>query len=59
VQVTFRTIFDGKESVIILYSAVIGKLLLASKLDDYTIPEIDFEAFADASGKVMDIFAAE
>lgn len=57
--VVFRTIFNNQEAIILLYSAVIGKMTMASKLDDYTIPEIDFEAFANAAGQVLDIYAAE
>lgn len=57
--VCFRTIFNNQEAIVLLYSAVVGKLTMASKLDDYTIPEIDFEAFANAAGQVIDIYAAE
>jgi hypothetical protein len=59
VSITFRTTFLGQEAIIILYAGVIGKLNLATKLDDFTIPEIDFECFAAANGKVLDIYAAE
>lgn len=59
VSITFRTTFLGAEAIIFLYAGVVGKLNLASKLDDFTIPEIDFECFANAAGKVMDIYAAE
>ena len=59
VTITFRTTFLGQEAIIILYAGVIGKLNLASKLDDFTIPEVDFECFANSAGKVLDIYAAE
>lgn len=59
VSITFRTTFLGQEAIIFLYAGVIGKLNLASKLDDFTVPEIDFECFANAAGKVLDIYAAE
>lgn len=57
--IVFRTIFNGQEMIVLLYSAVVGKLTMASKLDDYTVPEVDFEAFANSAGKVIDIYAAE
>lgn len=59
VSITFRTTFLGQEAILFLYAGVIGKLNLASKLDDFTIPEIDFECFANSAGKVLDIYAAE
>lgn len=59
ISITFRTIFLGQEAILFLYAGVVGKLNLASKLDDFTIPEIDFECFANAAGKVLDIYAAE
>lgn len=59
VSITIRTSFLGQEAIIYLYSSVIGKLALASKQDDFTVPEIDFESFANSAGKVLDIYAAE
>jgi len=38
---------------------VAQKLSLATKLDDFTIPEFDFLAFADASGNIGKIGLAE
>ena len=55
----FRQSFLGQEVIVFLYAGVIGKMMMASKNDDYTIPEIDFECFADASGRVVNIYAAE
>jgi hypothetical protein len=36
-----------------LYSCVANKLSFATKQDDFLIPEIDFDAFADAAGNVV------
>lgn len=36
-----------------LYSCVANKISFATKQDDFLIPEIDFDAFADASGNVL------
>lgn len=38
---------------------VAGKLSIGTKLDDFTMPEIDAEAFADSSGKVFQMSMAE
>lgn len=59
VSITFRTTFLGQEAIVYLYAGVIGKLAMASKQDDFTIPEIDFECFADSQNRVLAIYAAE
>lgn len=41
---------NGKSLLISLVSCVSTKLNFATKLDDFLIPEFDFEAYADASG---------
>ncbi len=41
-----------------LYSCISSKLGLASKLEDFTIPELDFEAFANASNNLGEINTA-
>lgn len=45
----------GKSVVISVLQAVSTKLTLATKLDDFAIPEFDFEGFADSSGNVLEI----
>jgi len=54
---TFRaelyTKYLGKTLVLSIPSAVSTKLSLSTKLDDFAIPEFDFEGFADATGNVM------
>lgn len=42
--------YQGKQLVMVLSSCVATKLNFATKLDDFMIPEFDFEAYADASG---------
>lgn len=51
--------YDGKSLILHLYACVGTKLSLATKLDDFTYPEFDFSAFADASGNVMDYSMSE
>lgn len=41
---------NGKSLAMVLLTCVSTKLNFASKLDDFLIPEFDFEAYADASG---------
>jgi len=44
--------FEGKQIVWKFPKAVSGKLSMATKLDDYTIPEISFDIFSDDNGNV-------
>lgn len=48
----FYTTFQNKPVTVKLPNCVCGKLGHASKLDDFTIPEMDFQIFADAAGNV-------
>lgn len=54
---TFRADFSlpyqGKVMTLSLPSCIGGKLGLGAKNDDFSVPEFDFEAFADASGNVL------
>ena len=36
-----------------LFNCVSTKLAFATKLEDFVIPELDFEIFANASGNVL------
>lgn len=45
--------YAGKFMTMTLYNAISSKLTLATKQDDFMIPEFDFEAFASSNGKVM------
>lgn len=45
--------YGGKTLHVRLYQCISSKLSLSSKNDDFTIPELDFDAFADASGNVI------
>lgn len=45
--------YQGKSLVLSLPACISTKLMLATKLDDFMVPEFDFEAFADASGNVL------
>lgn len=45
--------YSGKQLVIRLPNCISTKLSIATKLDDFTEPEFDFEAFADSAGRVI------
>lgn len=51
--------FGGPEFSVLLFNCVAAKLSFATKQDDFIIPELDFEAFANAAGQVMDVYSAE
>lgn len=54
----FQT-FRSKNFGLRLPAVTIPKLAFALKQDDYTDEDLDFEAFADTTGKVMDWFSTE
>ena len=45
--------YSGKQLTISLPSCISTKLSVATKLDDFTEPEFDFEAFANAANQVI------
>lgn len=51
-KATFYTNYQGKGTSLRLNACAANKLSLPTKLDDWTIEELDFEAFADASNTV-------
>jgi hypothetical protein len=44
--------YNGKNFVLTLPACISSKLTVATKLDDFTIPEFDFSGFADSSNNV-------
>lgn len=49
----FYTTFQGNALSLKINNCTSSKLAMASKLEDFTIPEFDFSCFADAAGNVM------
>jgi hypothetical protein len=49
----FYTTFQGQALSLKINNCTSSKLALASKLEDFTIPEFDFSCFADAAGNIM------
>jgi hypothetical protein len=51
--------FGGKQFTFKFPQATAGKLSIATKLDDYAIPAVDFECFADNTGNIYTIGLGE
>jgi hypothetical protein len=51
-QATFYTTYAGKGTALRLNACVASKLSLPTKIDDWTIEELDFSAYADATGTI-------
>lgn len=49
----------AKPFVTTIYSCVSSKLSLAFKLEDFMMPELDFDIFANASGNIMKVTYAD
>ena len=57
--VYFATTYGGQQFNVQLKACASSKLAIATKLEDFTVPEFDWQAFADASGNVMVISTNE
>jgi hypothetical protein len=44
---------SGKALALTLYGCIASKLTLATKLDDFMMPDFEFSAFADSAGRVL------
>jgi hypothetical protein len=53
-QADFFNTYNGKTMTFKLYACIATKLSFATKLDDFLIPELDFESFANSAGQVLD-----
>ena len=58
-QAQLYTSFQGKPANVKLFNCVSSKLSFATKLEDFTIPELDFDIFANAAGNVLQWSFAE
>lgn len=58
-QVLFRQSFQGNLLTIKLNACMSNQLSLATKLEDYTIPDFTGQAFADASNNIMTVTTAQ
>jgi hypothetical protein len=55
----FTETFQGKQMTFVLNKCMSNKLAMASKLEDFMIPEFDFSAFADSSQTIGTISMEE
>lgn len=46
--------YQGKQLTVHLYNATSAKLNLQTKVDDFLIPQFDFDAFADTQNRILD-----
>jgi hypothetical protein len=51
-KATFYTTYSGAGTALRLNACTANKLSMPTKIDDWTISELDFSAFADASGTI-------
>jgi hypothetical protein len=51
-KATFYTNYAGSGTALRLNACMADKLSLPTKIDDWMIQELDFSAFADASGTI-------
>lgn len=51
--------YDGKYVTYTFYACLASKLTIATKLDDFVIPEIAFDCFADDQGRIFDYSMSE
>ena len=55
----FQTTFRSKPLTMVLNACMSSKLTLPTKLEDFTIPSFDFQAFADDSGQIGYLYPTE
>jgi hypothetical protein len=58
-QAQLYTSFQGKPCNVKLFNCVSSKLAFATKIEDFVIPELDFDIFANAGGNVLQWSFAE
>lgn len=59
IQILLEAVYNNNQFNVLLYNAMASKLNFATKQEDFIVPELDFEAFANAAGQVIDIYSGE
>jgi len=54
-EAVFTQTYNGNNLTLKLFACVSSKLTLPTKIDDYTINELDFMAYANAAGNVFEL----
>lgn len=49
---TLNSVYNGQQFTVVLNACVANKLAIATKTEDFTVPDFEFQAFADASGTI-------
>jgi hypothetical protein len=58
-EAVFCQTFQNKILTVKLFSCVAGKLSYGTKIDDFAIPEIDFQGFANSAGNTISITVSD
>lgn len=53
-ELTWVGSYNNQSAVVKLYNTICGKLSMPTKNTDFTLPDIEFEAFANAAGNVLE-----
>jgi hypothetical protein len=60
IEAYLKVSYRGKSALVLLHSAIFTKLaLFGTKVDDYSIPDMDFGAFANGANQIADIWVSE
>ncbi len=59
VQMVLESVYNSNQFNVVLYNCLVSKLAFTTKQEDFIIPEMDFEAFSNSAGKVLDIYSSE
>ena len=51
--------YQGKSLQITMFNAIASKLSFQTKLDDFMVPELDFDGFQNAAGQVLEYSLSE
>lgn len=58
-QIHWQDVYQGNNCYLKLVNCISTKFTLPMKLDDFTVPELDFSAFADNAGNILTMSFAE
>ncbi len=59
VQMVLESVYNNNQFNVVLCNCLVSKLTFTTKQEDFIIPEMDFEAFSNPAGKVLDIYSNE
>jgi hypothetical protein len=60
IKALLHTSYKGKRALVMLPQATFTKLMMfGTKIDDYSVPEMDYSAYASSAGLIADIYVSE